>query len=652
MIVQERERLGRSARDRGAFLFGQGGGPAGGSADGSDTPGFSVFLQNTLVPTINAMGQGTPTFTRATTAYQTDFEGKLNAVLSGEARFQGARRVRNLHSSSSSEVFNTWSKTGAAATPTANVLNTPSAGSYISTFANVPAVANRTFRATWMLSGSGTLEIALGNNTDQSTQNVITLSATLTRYSVLYAANSTVSSTLGYLIGRVTGTPTATSVTIINFIVEDVTGQTNQNPSEYVSVGVLSAPYPQVMLDGTISACGVDGVGYAKYLNPNTVSSNVVTQGATLFPIVAGQAGVSATAPVDAGGPFGYLSEGLRQNLALQSQTFNVAPWTTFAIGIATTDNQYVAPDGTTTAAKLTASAGNTQHRASQGSLTLSAVPYVFSAYLRYVNNRWASLVLYDGTTFNGASFDLLNGVVGLTTLGVTSIITPTAIAGVYRVSLTVTTLATAAGQVYVSLNATSTASNETWNAAGTEIIGVWGAQLEAASFASTYIPTTTVAVTRNADVLTYPSAGNASGTETIYSEFVPTLLSSGSFQIVMQVDDGSDTNRNIIALDSGTTKAYGQTVVTASQAQILSGVNTAGALIKAVYSSDTNNFNAAFNGTLGTPDVSGSIPSGLTTIRIGKSFGAGADYYGTQRNLRIYPKALPTSKLTAMTTP
>jgi hypothetical protein len=38
----------------------------------------------------------TPTFTRATVATVKDFEGLVREVKSGEARFEGARRVENL----------------------------------------------------------------------------------------------------------------------------------------------------------------------------------------------------------------------------------------------------------------------------------------------------------------------------------------------------------------------------------------------------------------------------------------------------------------------------------------------------------------------------------------------------------------------------
>ena len=60
-------------------------GQAGGLNAGAQ---FASDLITTLVARSSG-GSSTPTFTRATTAYQTDFEGKLNLVLSGEARNYG-----------------------------------------------------------------------------------------------------------------------------------------------------------------------------------------------------------------------------------------------------------------------------------------------------------------------------------------------------------------------------------------------------------------------------------------------------------------------------------------------------------------------------------------------------------------------------------
>ena len=70
----------------------------------SQLPAFIVssnqglIFQNDLITTLvpqRAAGSYTPTFTRATTAYVADWENLFKPVLSGEARFTGARRVEN-----------------------------------------------------------------------------------------------------------------------------------------------------------------------------------------------------------------------------------------------------------------------------------------------------------------------------------------------------------------------------------------------------------------------------------------------------------------------------------------------------------------------------------------------------------------------------
>lgn len=159
-------------------------------------------------------GTGTFTFTRATVATVTDFEGRVIPVKSGEARFTGARRVENLLTSSD---------TASTQTPTVVV------GTYCLTLGG----GTGSITATGV--GSGTLGA----------------SAT-TRKSML------ITTTAGGLVLTVTGTVT-------NWILENVTGQTNQNPSEYVS--------------SSWNDTGATGVRYFPTTNGNTVASNVVTEG-------------------------------------------------------------------------------------------------------------------------------------------------------------------------------------------------------------------------------------------------------------------------------------------------------------------------------------------------------------------------------------
>jgi hypothetical protein len=55
---------------------------------------------------------------------------------------------------------------------------------------------------------------------------------------------------------------TASVATLVELMFENVTGQTNTNPSEYISVGVLTTPY---------HGANVDGVCYKITYNNNTI---------------------------------------------------------------------------------------------------------------------------------------------------------------------------------------------------------------------------------------------------------------------------------------------------------------------------------------------------------------------------------------------
>ena len=66
---------------------------------------FESELQSSLIPQI-ANGDSTPTFTRATTATVKDFEGLVKTALANEARFKGAREVKNLIVGSSEDMTN------------------------------------------------------------------------------------------------------------------------------------------------------------------------------------------------------------------------------------------------------------------------------------------------------------------------------------------------------------------------------------------------------------------------------------------------------------------------------------------------------------------------------------------------------------------
>jgi hypothetical protein len=228
---------------------------------------FYAPLNGTLVL---AKGTGNPTFARASTKVYQDPE-RLVTIPAAAPAFNGWRSVRNLSKTTSEDISNAiWLKSGTATVTGTNVLNLPAVNDDVHQ-SSLPLISvGGTVLFALDLSGTGTVSIRIrdaGGAFAYLTTQQITLTAQPKRYSIS-ATISVASTAATWYITRLAG-DTATSVTVGRIQPEDVTGQTNQNPSEYVSVGVLSAPF---------HGAGIDGFKYFGTANGNTVSSEVVTE--------------------------------------------------------------------------------------------------------------------------------------------------------------------------------------------------------------------------------------------------------------------------------------------------------------------------------------------------------------------------------------
>lgn len=170
--------------------------------------------------------------------------------------------------------------------------------------------------------------------------------------------------------------------------------------------------------------------------------------------------------------------------------------------------------------------------------------------------------------------------------------------------------------------------------------------QHEIGSFPSTYIPTTTVAVTRNADVLTYPSAGNAGVAGTVYAECTTTLTNNSS---IVQISDGTTNNR--INTLIGPTRIGSVFVADAgvTQANFSTANFYAGAIAKLASTYGANNFAVCLDGGTVATDVAGTVPAAFTTIGVGNQLGA-SQPFGTVKNVRIWQTQFTDAQLQAIT--
>jgi hypothetical protein len=185
----------------------------------------------------------------------------------------------------------------------------------------------------------------------------------------------------------------------------------------------------------------------------------------------------------------GLLSEVERTNLLLQSENFSIT-WA--AVGSAPTLSAAaaIAPNGTQTATQITFAAADSRIR--QIVLTTSGTTYTLTVYAKAVGSALNKirLAFFDGVNqFVSGDF-----VISDTTWT--------------RLQFTATSTTTSsAGQFQIRNELSSANANDFY---------IWGAQLEAASTPSSYIPTTTTAVTRTADSAVIDGTGVLTGTYTM----------------------------------------------------------------------------------------------------------------------------------------
>jgi hypothetical protein len=283
------------------------------------------------------------------------------------------------------------------------------------------------------------------------------------------------------------------------------------------------------------------------------------------------------------------LVELVPYNLLSYSERFENAYWNKNGGSISA--NSSTAPNGTTTADRLTLAATTATHGLIDfGVSGVATSTYTVSFFVKKGTHRYITIGIYRNTLNNaGAGFDLdTNTITGTGATGAGYSASGATITdagnGWYRCSVVCvsgTTPMTGSGFFLRNTSYTSGAIQESWAAAGTETINLWGAQLEAGAYPTSYIPTTSASVTRNADVISKTGISSLIGqTEgTMFAEFDNLLQTSyGSEYLISLYGDAS--NQIWIRKESGTNTytarvlASGSTAVTFLNIPVLNGQN------------------------------------------------------------------------------
>jgi hypothetical protein len=213
------------------------------------------------------------------------------------------------------------------------------------------------------------------------------------------------------------------------------------------------------------------------------------------------------------------------------SEGFSNAAWVDSFGSI--TLNVATSPDGTTNAAsyKDNNTGGTGEVRIYNEINVDAASTYTFSIFIKSSGlSQWALLQAtdFDGALDGFAYFDIVNGVVGVST-NLSSTKIENYGNGWYRCSITWTqgatdTLVRSQFQIVAGNNNKNVTRN------GTNGYYVWGAQTEKGAYPTSYIPTTSASATRVADVAIKSSISSLFGASatSLFMDFEITQASSG----------------------------------------------------------------------------------------------------------------------------
>jgi hypothetical protein len=335
------------------------------------------------------------------------------------------------------------------------------------------------------------------------------------------------------------------------------------------------------------------------------------------------------------------LIEQSSTNLLTYSQDFSNASWTKSQSSITTTAN--IAPDGTQTAQVLVEATTGVIHYVGYP-ITTSAGSNTLSVYAKAYGRSKFELA---ATTDNyGLTFDLSAGTTSAPTyVGLTATGTITSVGnGWYRCTMTWTATASATA-LRIVLNNGSTTS---YTGNGYSGVYLWGAQLEALAFATSYIPTTTAQVTRAKDVASITGANFTSwyniGPGSFYMDFksiyssssspATTLIGLGNLGTVLYTNNGG----NGIYTYDGTSASSLTAVPFGTRLQLGLSYGLAGKQL-------------TYNGGAVQTSTYNSSFATLTNLYLGNTNAGNAQANGWIAKLFYYPTQLSSAQLQAITT-
>ena len=181
--------------------------------------------------------------------------------------------------------------------------------------------------------------------------------------------------------------------------------------------------------------------------------------------------------------------------------------------------------------------------------------------------------------------------------------------------------------------------------------VEVWGAQLEAGSYATSYIKTSGSTVTRNQETYEKTGISDLINSEEGVLFFEMAALSDDGTLRCITLSDGGITNRVLIIYDTQSNSI--RAVVVSNAGTSFDELHTVTSTLdfhKIAIKWKLNDFALWIDGVEVATDTSGAAPIGLDRIVFDVGNGT-YDFYGKVKQLQIYKTALTDSELATLTT-
>jgi hypothetical protein len=345
--------------------------------------------------------------------------------------------------------------------------------------------------------------------------------------------------------------------------------------------------------------------------------------------------------------PRGLLIEASLANLFLRSNGFST---TVTWLGQPTVGTAVAAsgtsPDGTNNAFLYIPSTGAVSHDIQQ-IVTASAVTYTMSLYAKPGGYDFLYMGYFDGVADRQAYFNVSTGAVSSSSGSPSPVITPAG-NGWYRCSITFTG---AVGRNSFGFCGVPSNGGRSTPGNGTSGVLIYGAQLEAGTTPSSYIPTTTTSLTRNNDVAVMTGTNFSSWYSATQGTFVCTgrTYAPADGRTLFDARFGGAAQNVITLYQSAGTPVMLVASGGATQALIApSGSVSANTTFKLCGALKQNDFAASLNGGAISTDTAGLMPVGLDRCWIGCAVGAANFLNGHVEKISYWSQRITNAEILA----